>query len=421
MLSRSLPAVFACVSTLVVVAACSNSDSATPPQQAAGAGGSDAGVDASEASAGSGGVDAAGEAAPDQNTDECTPGEGRCEGKTPQICDQARVWQPCTACAFLDTDPHNCGVGGNDCKGGSCAAGKCSEVVTLAAPGGEAVAVDATSVYWLASEWDEDAGLATRSVMKAGLNGESPVTLWHGSAGRAFAIDATSIYLSIGIFDEDAGGWLAGLIKLGLNGGTAATLATTTWSPAALALDATSVYWTSGNYVAKMPQTGGDPALLADGPWVGTAIAIDADSVYWTDQGNDYTPGTVLKVPLSGGSTVVLAADQPWAHAVTVDETYTYWLTWDGLMKVNKHGGTSEKAAISPNGDKGQVVLDATSIYWTTNGGPGPYPNGTVRKMPLAGGSAQVLASGQESPMGIAVDATSVYWITSNAVMKVAK
>jgi hypothetical protein len=64
------------------------------------------------------------------------------------------------------------------------------------------------------------------------------------------------------------------------------------------------------------------------------------------------------------------------------------------------------------------TAVDATSIYWTAEG------DGTVMKLPLAGGTPTVLASVPGSPgagKGIAVDATSVYWTdwTSGKVMKV--
>ena len=54
--------------------------------------------------------------------------------------------------------------------------------------------------------------------------------------------------------------------------------------------------------------------------------------------------------------------------------------------------------------------MDATSVYWTNDGG-----NGTVMKVALGGGTPTTLASGRATRYGIAVDATSVYWTNQSA------
>ena len=53
----------------------------------------------------------------------------------------------------------------------------------------------------------------------------------------------------------------------------------------------------------------------------------------------------------------------------------------------------------------------STSVYWTNQGTfDKGYADGTVMKVPLAGGPTTTLVSGKGSPSGLAVDATSVYW-----------
>jgi hypothetical protein len=62
-----------------------------------------------------------------------------------------------------------------------------------------------------------------------------------------------------------------------------------------VAIDATSVYWTTGGStgaVMKVGLDGGTPTMLYAGQDVPICIALDATNVYWTN----YDGGTVMKV-----------------------------------------------------------------------------------------------------------------------------
>ena len=117
--------------------------------------------------------------------------------------------------------------------------------------------------------------------------------------------------------------------------------------------------------------------------------------------------GTVAK---AGGSVTELAPrtslqDQP--VSLAIDTTYVYW-TDSGHQDVRKvpiAGGAVEVLATRQEEPHG-IAVNATHIYWAAT------TSGRVLRQPLAGGEVQTVASGLIAPTDLALDAQNVYVAT---------
>ena len=168
-------------------------------------------------------------------------------------------------------------------------------------------------------------------------------------------------------------------------------------------------------------------------------IAIDATSVYWTTCNDTQTKGSIMKVAIAGGSPIALARDEACPAGIAVNATSVYWITRstavfdsDGgiapngsLRKVALGGGpiTTLVSGWSPVG----VAVDSANVYWTDGEPALDPPSGVpaIVRVPTGGGVPTVLASGPSGgseSLPIALDRTNVYWASSysNAVSKVA-
>jgi hypothetical protein len=181
-----------------------------------------------------------------------------------------------------------------------------------------------------------------------------------GQLGRLLdvAVDSTQVYWSV---NESPGA----IMKLPLAGGAPVALASNQVYPGALAVDAGNLYWITGDVsssIVMAPADGSDGGapitLYSSATSAFWSLAFDADYIYWAEFDN----GTLMKMGKAAGSqaTTVLSG-QPGPDTIAVDATHIYWTSDDGIMRVEKTGGTP--ALFAPSYAY-RMVLDATHAYW---------------------------------------------------------
>jgi hypothetical protein len=148
------------------------------------------------------------------------------------------------------------------------------------------LAADSTSVYW--SNFD-----GTAPILKTSLDGSASITLATGHVVFGMAVDATYVYWA-----EASSG---NIMKVPLGGGDPSTVASGLVGISQLAMDEANLYVTAGSttstgLVARVDKDTGFVTYLAVGQNQAWGIAVDATSVYWTTLGNEAPQsGTVMK------------------------------------------------------------------------------------------------------------------------------
>ena len=117
-------------------------------------------------------------------------------------------------------------------------------------------------------------------------------------------------------------------------------------------------------------------------------------------------------MPKGGGDPVVIASGLVLPEFV-IDATSIYWTSDSG-------GGTVTKASLDGGApveitdpDAWRFAIDGKNVYWAIPPARGTCGTGVVMKAPLTGGNPIVVAAGLGKVSALAVDATSIYWASA--------
>ncbi len=136
-------------------------------------------------------------------------------------------------------------------------------------------------------------------------------------------------------------------------------------------------------------------------PW---DVTTDATHLYWTEN----MPGAVGRSLPDGSSLEVLGTGLGSLRGLAVDATHVYFAFHDvngSIQRVPRAGGTIETFAANEPWPL-RVLADATHVYWSC------YQNaGRIRRAPKTGGPAETIAT-ETLTWGLALDATTAYFGT---------
>jgi hypothetical protein len=387
-------------------AAGSSSSSGGTQAQAGTTGASGAASGAASGGAGSGGQSACGTCPMGA---QCKAGACQCPAFAPDVCDMK--------CVDMKVDPDHCGACSTKCDAGAtCIASACGAAPAAVVPqaaGCDALhlALAADTLYWT----DKMHG----TVMSLPTAGGTAKTIAMTQAGpSAIAVDATNVYW-INSTDKT-------VMKAALAGGAAMQLATPPADAAgaatrALTLFDTTLYYSAGDHIYKVPTAGGDSVLVGTAQQMGIPGALVADAkqlVYPTDVHND-----VEIMQVADGMTTRVAESQGSLFFDTILQANgnVYWAN-GGRVLSGVPSGTNNSMTVVNSAEIGNVTgfaIGTANVYFGEDGfvEKGPLPMAAA----AAGGDGVKLARDQKAPSSFVLDASKVYWASDCAILSAAQ
>ncbi len=291
-----------------------------------------------------------------------------------------------------------------------CRQGSPGQVVVLATFDSQPATLGVAGAVLFAADW-----AFTGSVYRLPVVGGPPVEVaTNQPAVNAVATDASSVY-----WVTQGWGNTDGALTRSVGAGAPSALVTTLTRPQGVAVYGDYVYFTDGigppaktpnGRVQRLRKGGLSPQTLVKGlgdPW---AISVDASGVYFTDT----ALGTFNVMPHAGGAPDVLAQDLSLPYHTAADGRFAYYTTYAGSLDRSdvfrvEHGTASPEFVATDPGRINGLAADARGAVWVASQNAGEPSAGRVYSTDESG-QVSLLAEGAWSPFGVAVDEDAIYF-----------
>ncbi len=207
----------------------------------------------------------------------------------------------------------------------------------------------------------------------------------------AVAVDATGVYVAVSGDGQ--------ILRTDPNGNTVSVLANGQFGPSDIRIDGDTLYWTNyfGKEIRSMPKSGASTTLLSRTQSSPYRLAVGPDLVYWSELIDG-----VRAVPKAGGEMRTLTDDDPRSLAVGGGWLYYSAARLGSIRRIPLGGGTLE-TLYERDGFADGVAVDARSVFAT-------FAQGEVMRLPLGGGEPSFVANTVSGPTHLAVDDSCIYW-----------
>ncbi len=198
---------------------------------------------------------------------------------------------------------------------------------------------------------------------------------------------------------------------------------------AALASNKDDVYLCSGT-VTRIPKNGSTSTPLTksgDAAYsCGLGIVASGETVTWICGGSNPDGGSSLCRWAPGStSPQVVAGGLSTVRALGEYGTRLYWIegvTEKQLVRADADGSNRTVLVAGGQFDVGsaRIAIDATGVYWLGRG-LGPLAGGSLFRVPLEGGAAEIVDRASSGERGISLSATEIVYVADGQLRVVTK